>query len=190
MELLNLAEFENTPVRQLSLGQRMRAEVACAFFHEPAICYLDEPTIGLDVVAKEELRRFLREINRYKQVSIVLTTHDMDDIEQICERLVLIDHGQLIYDGTTLDFKQTYGTERVLTVEFEEEVPSLHIAGARVVANERKRATLVFQKNEVTATQLIQELASSYPVLDCELTEPKIENLVRHVYSQKEHLHE
>ena len=115
--LLELGDFLNTPVRQLSLGQRMRGDFAAAMMHDPVIVYLDEPTIGLDVVAKEAIRQFVAEINRERGTTIILTTHDLADVERLCRRIVLIDNGTLIYDGTIEVLKEQYGTHRTLVIE-------------------------------------------------------------------------
>ena len=117
-ELLELGPFLETPVRQLSLGQRMRADLAAALLHEPRILFLDEPTIGLDVVAKERIRQFLTDINRERGVTVILTTHDLDDIERLCPRVVLIDHGRVIYDGALEALRTRFGRQRTLVVDF------------------------------------------------------------------------
>ena len=119
-DLLDLDEFLETPVRQLSLGQRMRGDLAAALLHDPAILYLDEPTIGLDVVAKERIREFLLEINRERGVTVLLTTHDMADIAHLCARMMIIDHGQLLYDGSVQAIRDRFGDERTLVVDLED----------------------------------------------------------------------
>lgn len=185
MELLDIRAFEATPVRQLSLGQRMRAEVACAFFHDPAICYLDEPTIGLDVVVKEQIRKFLREINKEKKTTIILTTHDMDDIEEVCKRIVLIDKGNIIHDDNMDSFRNTYGTDRLLKIQLAEPVNDFRIDTGRVESIKDSQVTIVFKKDQISATQLIHDIITRYPVLDCQLQEPKIEHLIRDVYEKR-----
>jgi ABC-2 type transport system ATP-binding protein len=124
-ELLELDGFLQTPVRQLSLGQRIRGELTAAMLHDPEIVLLDEPTIGLDVVAKERVREFLTAVNSERGVTVLLTTHDLDDIERLCSRLLVIDHGRLIYDGDLETLKQRYGGERVLVVDFELHEPDI-----------------------------------------------------------------
>jgi len=181
-ELLALHDFLTIPVRQLSLGQRMRAEIACAFFHEPAIVYLDEPTIGLDVVAKKRIREFLHDINSERKTTIILTTHDIDDIEEVCRRLILLDAGQIIYDGELPEFVHRFGGERLLTVHFAEDVTRLSIRGGEVVAQEPRQARILFRNAETTATDLIRQLLDTYPVVDCQLQEPKVEEIIRTLY--------
>src|SRR5438270_8585162 len=116
--MLALDEFIDTPVRQLSLGQRMRGDLAAALLHDPELLYLDEPTIGLDVVAKARIREFLLEINAEQGVTVLLTTHDMDDIETLCRRMLIIDHGRKLYDGTVADIRSRFGGERAMIAEF------------------------------------------------------------------------
>src|SRR5687768_16414261 len=118
-DLLDLDPFLQTPVRQLSLGQRMRGDLAAALLHDPPLLYLDEPTIGLDVVAKARVRTFLAEINREREVTILLTTHDLADVEHLCRRLAIIDHGRLIYDGGLAEIRERFGTHRTLVVDIE-----------------------------------------------------------------------
>src|SRR5919108_4494835 len=120
-DLLDLDGFLDTPVRQLSLGQRMRGDLAAALLHDPEILYLDEPTIGLDVVAKQRIRDFLRRMNRERGVTLLLTTHDMADVEQLCSRLLIIDHGRLLYDGSLDAIRERFGTERTLVVDLAED---------------------------------------------------------------------
>lgn len=186
-ELLGLSEFESTPVRQLSLGQRMRAEIACAFFHDPTICYLDEPTIGLDIEAKQQIRGFLRRINEEKKTTIILTTHDMDDIEQVCKRLLLINKGEIIYDDGMDKFINRYGTDRILTIMLEKDdfINNFTVEHGEVISKENKEIKILFKKEQVSATQLIQYLTSRYPIIDCKIEEPKIEDLIRDVYQKR-----
>src|ERR1700682_4269273 len=133
-ELLEMGEFLNTPVRQLSLGQRMRGDFAAAMLHDPEILYLDEPTIGLDVVAKHRVRDFLREMNRQEGATVLLTTHDMSDVEQLCSRVLIIDHGTLLYDGTLDAIRDRLGTERTLVVDLVADVAGqIQVRGAAEV---------------------------------------------------------
>src|SRR5688500_19148147 len=139
VELLDLDGFLDTPVRQLSLGQRMRGDLAAALLHDPEVLYLDEPTIGLDVVAKHRIRDFLRRINAERGVTILLTTHDMADIEQLCPRVLIIDHGTLLYDGALRAIRDRFGTERTLVVDLAEgaaDVPPLTLPHATEVRSD------------------------------------------------------
>jgi ABC-2 type transport system ATP-binding protein len=182
VELLDLGPFLDTPVRQLSLGQRMRADLAAALLHEPAILFLDEPTIGLDVVAKERIRQFLAQINRERGVTVILTTHDLEDIARLCQRVVLIDHGRVIYDGGLEDLRTRFGRQRTLVVDLDEPANGLAIANAELVRREGPRVWLRFDREATTAAALIAEVAARYRVRDLTVEEPAIEGIVRGIY--------
>lgn len=138
VEMMELSSFIERPVRQLSLGQRMRAEIAMALMHEPRILFLDEPTIGLDVVAKDVVRKFLARTNRERGTTIILTTHDLQDIEEICPRLIMVDEGRLLFDGPLAELRVTFGARRRLTLEFDGEPGVVSLAGASC-SGERER---------------------------------------------------
>jgi ABC-2 type transport system ATP-binding protein len=184
-DLLELDPFLRTPVRQLSLGQRMRGDLAAALLHDPEILYLDEPTIGLDVVAKHRVRDFLREINRQDGVTVLLTTHDMADVEQLCSRLLIIDHGTLLYDGTLDGIRNRLGTERTLVVDLDEACDHpLAIPRAREIRADGPRRWLQFNRLEITAAELIADVAARYRLHDLTIEEPDIETIVRRIYEQ------
>jgi len=184
-ELLDLDPFLRTPVRQLSLGQRMRGYLAAALLHEPEILYLDEPTIGLDVVAKHRVRDFLKEINRRDGATVLLTTHDMSDVEQLCSRVLIIDHGTLLYDGTLDGIRDRLGTERTLVVDLADDVPgSLAVPGAEEVRADGPRRWLQFNRLDTTAADLIAVVAARYALRDLTIEEPDIEAIVRRIYEQ------
>ncbi len=178
-DVLDLDPFLHTPVRQLSLGQRIRGELTAAMLHEPELLFLDEPTIGLDVVAKQRVRDFLVEINRERGVTVLLTTHDLGDIERLCRRLLVIDHGNLIWDGQIADLKERYGAERTLIVDLEEPAPPLQIEGARVEKVDGPRQWLRFRG---PAADLTARVAAASRLVDLQITEPDIEEIVRRIY--------
>ncbi len=184
--LLELDPFLGTPVRQLSLGQRMRGELAAALLHDPEIVYLDEPTIGLDVVAKHRIRGFLRKINRERDVTVLLTTHDVSDIEQLCSRLLIIDQGKLLFDGALSTIRERFGAERHLVVDLAddqtEEVASVVVPGAVQVRAEGPRRWLRFRRGDTTATDLIGAVAARYRVQDISIEESEIEEIIRGIY--------
>ena len=182
-ELLELDPFLQTPVRQLSLGQRVRGELSAVMLHDPEIIFLDEPTIGLDVVAKERVREFLTEVNRERGVTVLLTTHDLADIERLCNRILMIDHGRLIYDGTVEELLARYGGERTLVVDLEEPAPPLEIPGARVVRVDGPRQWLRFRRDEASAAQLTAAVAQRAPLVDLAIEETDIEEVVRRIYT-------
>jgi len=183
-EMLELGPFLDTPVRQLSLGQRMRADLAAALLHEPHILFLDEPTIGLDVVAKERIRQFLADINRERGVTVILTTHDLADIERLCPRVVLIDHGRVIYDGALEALRGRFGRQRTLVVDLNSEVERVDVPPAVVVQREGPRVWLRFDRDATTAAELIGRVAARYPVRDLTVEEPEIEAIVYDIYRQ------
>jgi ABC-2 type transport system ATP-binding protein len=178
-EVLELDPFIHTPVRQLSLGQRIRGELAAAMLHGPELLFLDEPTIGLDVVAKQRVRDFLVEINREEGVTVMLTTHDLGDIERLCNRLLVIDHGSVIWDGGIADLKEHYGGERTLVVDLEEPASPLAVDGATVERVEGPRQWLRFRGS---ASELTARVAAAARIVDLQVQEPDIEEIVRRIY--------
>jgi ABC-2 type transport system ATP-binding protein len=182
--LLEMDEFIQTPVRQLSLGQRMRADLAAALLHDPEILYLDEPTIGLDVVAKERIRAFILEMNRERQLTVILTTHDMQDIERLCERMILIDKGTVIYDGPVAQIKERFGKQRTLVVDLEGAPTHLQVEGAEVVRREADRLWLRFNRDECSASELIARVSSQWAIRDLTVEEPQIETIIARIYQE------
>jgi ABC-2 type transport system ATP-binding protein len=179
-DVLELDPFLQTPVRQLSLGQRIRGELTAAMLHGPELLFLDEPTIGLDVVAKQRVREFLVEINREDGVTVMLTTHDLGDIERLCERLLVIDHGSLIWDGAIVDLKERFGGERTLVVDLEEPAPPLAVDGATVERVDGPRQWLRFRGS---ASELTARVAQTARLVDLQVQEPDIEEIVRRIYA-------
>jgi ABC-2 type transport system ATP-binding protein len=182
VELLDMAPFLVTPVRQLSLGQRMRGELTAAFLHDPEIVFLDEPTIGLDVVSKHAVRKFLREVNETHRTTIILTTHDLADIEHLCERMVIIDHGRVVHDGPLEDFRSRHGTHRTVVVDLEYEGDPLDIEDVEVARIEGARQWLRFDRSETSAAEVVAKVVALRPIRDITVQEPAIEDLVRALY--------
>lgn len=181
-ELLELDQFENTPVRQLSLGQRMRADLAAALLHDPKILFLDEPTIGVDVLAKERLRTFIKEINRTRGVTVLLTTHDMQDIEKLCNRMAIIDDGNILYDGSIDALKSKFGNERTLVIELDDAPYRLNLPGTRILREEGSRVWLAFNRDHLTASDIMMRVAEQHTIRDLTVEEPEIESIVREIY--------
>jgi ABC-2 type transport system ATP-binding protein len=180
--LLALGELLDVPVRKLSLGQRMRCELAAALLHAPPILFLDEPTIGLDVVAKEAIREFLAAENRERGTTILLTTHDLADVERLCPRLVLIDHGRLLYDGALEVLRARFGDERRLRAQFEGPAPEELPPGVEELERGAERLVLRFQRNEVSSAELVAWLSARAPIADLAIEEPPIERIVAEIY--------
>jgi ABC-2 type transport system ATP-binding protein len=184
VELLDLGALLDVPVRQLSLGQRMRGDIAAALLHDPEVLYLDEPTIGLDVVSKTKVRAFLRELNQELSTTVLLTTHDLTDIEQLCRRVMVIDHGRLVYDGDLDGLHEAGGSERTLMVDLARELPAVEVTGARTVRVEGARQWLAFPAS-ASAAPLVAELAARYPLLDLSIREPDIEAVIARMYADR-----
>ena len=184
-QILDLDVFLNTPVRSLSLGQRMRADICAALLHNPDILFLDEPTIGLDVVAKERIRQFIQHINRERGTTVILTTHDLSDVEKLCERVMIIDHGKLLYDGSLNHLKDRFGGHRQLVVDFAETRDGMEIEGATITEQEGSRITYQFPRTSITASELIGRISARYRIRDLEVREPEIEATIRRIYEER-----
>lgn len=188
VERLELDEFLGTPVRQLSLGQRMRAEVAAALLHSPRLVILDEPTIGLDVLSKQRLREFLVAERRAHGTTLVLTTHDMGDVERLCDRVLLVDRGSLVWDGTLTGLSRTVGARRVLVVDLAESTPDLlGIDETEHLGSEGGglRQRLAFDAERTTAARVLAAVSERVEVLDLAVEEPDVEDVVRRVYASR-----
>ncbi|WP_292649615.1 ATP-binding cassette domain-containing protein [Nocardioides sp.] len=181
--LLDLGDLMDTPVRQLSLGQRMRGDIAAALLHDPEILYLDEPTIGLDVVSKGRLREFLRALNHERGTTLMLTTHDLQDIEALCDRVIVIDHGTAVFDGPLPSLRANGDASRTLVVDLVDEASPIAIEGARVVKVEGPRQWLAFPAG-ASAAPLVAQVAAAYDVADLSIHEPDIEDVIRKLYAR------
>ncbi|MBL0385238.1 ATP-binding cassette domain-containing protein [Tumebacillus sp. ITR2] len=183
-ELLGLHEFLDTPVRKLSLGQRMRADLCAALLHDPDVVFLDEPTIGLDVTAKTRIRSFLKELNEREQKTILLTTHDMDDIEQLCKQIIIINHGQKVYDGSLDSLRELYPLPSVLEVEYHGRVEEVLLPPGTQYDAGRNVARISFDKQTTRPMQLIDALGQCGEVRDIRVQTPKIEDIISEMYAQ------
>jgi ABC-2 type transport system ATP-binding protein len=183
VELLDLGDLLDVPVRQLSLGQRMRGDIAAALLHDPEIVYLDEPTIGLDVISKARLREFLAEINADRRTTIILTTHDLDDIEALCSRVMVIDHGHQIFDGTLDGLKSSQSAPRTLVVDLATSLPPIEVEGATVTKVDGPRQHLTFPPT-TSAAPLLAQIAANYPLVDLSVAEPTIESVITQLYAR------
>ena len=181
-ELLELDNFMDIPVRALSLGQRMRADICAALLHDPKLLFLDEPTIGLDVVAKERIRCFIQHINQERGTTVLLTTHDLSDVEKLCKRVMIIDHGQLLYNGKLDLLRERFGEKRQLVVDFVEDYDIVSVDGAEIVHQEGNRITFQFTNQDISASKLINQLSAQYRIGDLEVREPDIETTIRRIY--------
>ncbi|HET9301674.1 MAG TPA: ATP-binding cassette domain-containing protein [Propionibacteriaceae bacterium] len=184
VDRLGLADLLDTPVRQLSLGERMRGEVAAALVHRPRLLVLDEPTIGLDMISKERLRHFLIAERAEFGTTLLLTTHDMGDIERLCDRVLVIDRGRLVFDGTLPSLAERVALQRVLVVDLPEPRPDLRVSEAAHIGSDLdgQRQRLAFSPKETTAAKVLAEVSAVTEVVDLTLEEPAIEDIVRTLY--------
>ena len=180
--LLDLDEFLATPVRQLSLGQRMRGELTAALLHGPRVLFLDEPTIGLDVLSKQAVRSFLGELDARGDTTIVLTTHDLADIEKLCRRLVVIDHGRVVHDGTLDDLHAAYRSKRRVVADLDAPWPGVELPGASVERIEADGLRVTLTLDGATAGEVVARLAGEVPLRDLSVLEPEIEDVVARLY--------
>ncbi len=186
VQMLDMGGFLQQPVRQLSLGQRMRADIVAALLHSPEIVFFDEPTIGVDVVGKETIRNFIKELNAEDQVTMLFTTHDMQDIEKVCEKLIVIDKGEKIYDGSLLGIRERYGATRQLDVEFadvEQIVPIPNVEVVELDELDGRKKRFVFENKQVQINDLMNYLLQTYRVKDISISEPEIESIIRKIYN-------
>jgi ABC-2 type transport system ATP-binding protein len=181
--LLDLAPLLDTPVRQLSLGQRMRCDLTAALLHSPALLYLDEPTIGLDAVSKLAVRDFVRRLNRERGVTVILTTHDMDDIEALCNRVLVINQGKILSDGSLAALRARVTTEHWLIVDLAEE-QEVSDPDATVIRREDRRVCLRFDPAQVPAATLISRIAARYAIRDLYVENPPIEEIIARLYHE------
>lgn len=181
--ILGLDKLLDTPVRKLSLGQRMRCDLALALMHNPKIVYLDEPTIGLDLNAKEQMREFIKKINRERRTTVILTTHDMGDIEELCKRVIIIDKGKKIYDGPLEIVRKRFGGTKTITVEFAKAPKKLNVPGAKVISHAGTVAKLKVDTKKVKSAHVVASLLSKYDIHDINVEETSIEDVIKKIYA-------
>lgn len=192
--ILDLNEFINRPVRMLSLGQRMRADLAAALLHNPQILFLDEPTIGLDVVVKEKIRKAIKLINKKYNTTVLLTTHDLNDIEELCTRIIIIDNGKIVYDGTVNDLKKRFGYTRMVDItirniseqEKKELEYMLNFCGKYIECKIRGNIlSIKFNKNKVNVSRIISLISSIYEITDINIIDIDIETIIKMIYEKE-----
>lgn len=195
-EVLGLDEFMDRPVRTLSLGQRMRADLAAALIHNPKILFLDEPTIGLDVLVKEKIRNAIKQMNKKYQTTVLLTTHDLSDIEELCERIIIIDKGKKVFDGKIEDIKQKFGNMRTLEMCINESVNVLSLREELrekfnvskndfEIWDERKSIYIKFNGNKIKISELVTYIMQKVDVIDMNIKETDIETIVKKIYEHE-----
>ena len=184
VELLDLRDLLRVPIRNMSLGQRMRTELVATLIHEPRVVYLDEPTIGLDLIVKERIREFIRQQNQANGTTVLLTTHDLGDIEELCRRVLIIDAGRLIFDGPLSAIKERFGRYRQISFDTAGPVGSFDLpAGTEKLAGETRRLELRFDRTQTTASQVAEAVMRQVDVVDFSLAEPDLASVVKQIYN-------
>jgi ABC-2 type transport system ATP-binding protein len=185
-EILGLAEFMNIPAAKISLGQRMRADLCMALLHDPMLLYLDEPTIGLDIAVKDSIRKFIHGLVEERGTTVMLTTHDLGDIEDICKRIVIIDNGKIIHDGDLAKLKDTYARDRVIHFQLARPPQAMAAICAGLpaceVTNDGLRLSVRFDRFEYAAGEIAGAVMPHVEVIDFRIDEPEVEDLIRKVY--------
>lgn len=189
--VLELSDFFDRPVRTLSLGQRMRADLGAALLHNPKVLYLDEPTIGLDIVVKDNIRKAIRQINKQYNTTVILTTHDIGDIEELCSRIIIIDEGHKIYDGTLQHLRDTYGTNRIIRMEVQTEPaqPLYQTLGVsqedctQIYDPQRKTLEVHFDKSKLHTPQILSAVMKETEVRDIQIVETELSQIVKQIYT-------
>lgn len=185
-EILELNDLLEKQVKNLSLGQKMRCEIAATFLHNPKIVYLDEPTIGLDVLVKENIRKFIKDINKEKKTTVILTTHDLKDIEDVCNRIILLDKGQIIYDGEKQKFKDTYG--KYVTAEFiikdkkEKIKDNIKLNSIEIIEEIEEKLKIKFSHEETTIVKVMDEISKFCTIEDIHMKEAELEDILKEIY--------
>jgi ABC-2 type transport system ATP-binding protein len=183
-ETLDLNSLIHTPVRQLSLGQRMRCEIAASLLHDPKILFLDEPTIGLDAVSKIAVRQFIKTINKEKGVTVILTTHDMNDIEALANRILLIGNGRLLYQGNLNELRNRFGTSRTITADYRENPNPFEIPGTSMLTWSPERAVLIVDTELMTISDVIARLSAEVELIDLSIEARAIEEVIVQLYKE------
>lgn len=186
MPTLDLSNLLTTPVRQLSLGQRMRCEIGASLLHNPKILFLDEPTIGLDAVSKIAVRNFIKTINKEKKVTVILTTHDMNDIEALAERIILIGKGKVLLDGTLTELKNRFATHKTLTIDFSENDEDINIEGTTVLSRSKERISLLVDLSKIKVSEVIGLISNKLDIIDVAVDSRPIEEIIIDLYKEYE----
>lgn len=185
-EILELEDLLDKQVKNLSLGQKMRCEIAVTFLHNPKIVYLDEPTIGLDVFVKETIRKFIKDINKERKTTVILTTHDLKDIEDVCDRIILLDKGQIIYDGEKQKFKDTYGKYVIanLIVNSKQDNISniIKLNDFEILEETEDRLKIKFSHDKITIVKIMNEISKYCVIEDIHMKETELEDILKEIY--------
>jgi ABC-2 type transport system ATP-binding protein len=185
VKLFDLEDIINTPVRKLSLGQRMKCEIVASLLNKPEILLLDEPTIGLDIIAKQKIRELIKELNEKEKVTILLTSHDTQDIERLCKRIIIINHGRIVYDGSIDRLNHAYLKNKIVSVKFEDIFNGFNLKGVKVLKSEKYSADFEVDTKKISIKELIDALIKKYEVLDINISGTPIEEVIARIYNEK-----
>lgn len=187
---LEIEEIVKKPVRQLSLGERMRCELVLCLLHTPKIVFLDEPTIGLDIIAKDKIREFIKEFNEKYKTTFIITTHDMSDIEKLCKRMIIINHGDVVYDGLIEKVKEKFANKKLIDCKFLESLKNkkINFAGCKILNQTEYELTIEVDLNKLKISELIYNLMKDFGDIidDIDIREPPIEEIIKIIYNSKE----
>ena len=185
-EILELQDLLEKQVKNLSLGQKMRCEIAATFLHNPKIVYLDEPTIGLDVFVKERIRKFIKDINKENNVTVILTTHDLNDIEDVCDRIILLDNGEIMYDGTKQNFKDTYGkytkAKFIVRNKINNIKSNANLENFEVTEELGNKISVKFKHDKTTIMKVMEEITKYCTIEDIHMKEAELEDILKEIY--------
>lgn len=185
-EILELEDLLDKQVKNLSLGQKMRCEIAATFLHNPKIVYLDEPTIGLDVFVKENIRKFIKDINKEKKTTVILTTHDLKDIEDVCDRIILLDKGEIIYDGEKQKFKDTYGKYVIADLIVKDKKINImdneQLDNLTIIEETEEKLKIKFSHDETTIVKIMNEISKYCEIEDIHMKEAELEDILKEIY--------
>jgi len=186
VNLLDLKSIVKQPVRSLSLGERMKCELIAAMLHNPKIVFLDEPTIGVDILAKDKIRNFIREVNQKYKTTFIVTTHDMSDIEKLCRRAIIINHGEIVFDGLIDEIKETFATEKIIEVKLNDKLTSLprFPEGVKIIKTSDYELKLEINTRKIRVNKVVKKIMSEYDVLDILISNPDIEEIIKDIYRQ------
>jgi ABC-2 type transport system ATP-binding protein len=184
IEVFGIKEFIKQPVRKLSLGQRMRCEIVASLLHKPKVLFLDEPTIGLDIIAKKRIRELIKKLNKEEKLTIILTSHDMEDVEKICRRLLIINKGRIVYDGTVDKIKKRYLKYKIINVLFEEPAEKIKLENVKILDKKKYRLKLEVNTSKTPIKQVLEHITKEYNIADVVISDPPIEEIIEMIFKK------
>jgi len=184
VKLLSVEKVMGTPVRDLSLGERMKCQAITSLLHDPKLVFLDEPTIGLDIIAKDRFRELIRDTNKRDNTTFIVTTHDMQDIEKLCSRIIIINYGEIIYDGSLKNIKEEYLTSKTVDVKLEEPHQGFRLTGCKVTKKKKYELVIKVDTKKVSVNKVVSFLLKNYSVADILIQDPPIEEIIRKIYER------